>query len=43
MAVFPLDLLNENRELHVIFRESIRITDEANNYLYYCNKLRLEP
>jgi hypothetical protein len=36
MAVFPLDLLNENRELHVVFRESIDVLNPDNTVRDYC-------
>lgn len=36
VAVFPLDLLNENREVHVVFRESISVEDRDGQIKYAC-------
>jgi hypothetical protein len=36
MAVLPLDLLNENREVHVVFRESIEMQDSEGKVRGYC-------
>lgn len=36
VAVFPLDLLNENREVHVVFREYISVEDKDGQHKYTC-------